>query len=51
MLLATSIDDIVVKKPKEYAPDLLMLKHAMEILKGRNFVSVVENGVRGFISK
>lgn len=51
LLLAASVEEIAVRKAKEYEPDLVMFKRALEVLKGRNFVSVVENGVRAFISK
>lgn len=51
LLLAASIEDIAARKVKEYAPDLVMFKRAMEILKTRNYVSIIDNGVRGFISK
>lgn len=49
LLLAANLDEIVVKKAKDYGPDITMLKRTMEILKNRNYVSVVENGVRGFV--
>ncbi|TNV83107.1 hypothetical protein FGO68_gene3020 [Halteria grandinella] len=51
LLLAASLDEVAVRKAKEYAPDLIMFKKAMEILRDRNYVSVVDNGVRGFITK
>jgi hypothetical protein len=51
LLLAASLDEIVVRKAKEYAADLVMFRRAMEVLKNRNFVSVIDNGVRGFMAK
>jgi hypothetical protein len=51
LLLAASLDEIVVRKAKEYANDLVMFKKTMEILKTRNFLSVIDNGVRGFMGK
>ena len=44
-----TVDEMLNQKAKEYAPDILMFKKAMEVLKNRNYVSVVDNGVRGFI--
>lgn len=51
LLLAASLDEIVVRRAKEYAPDLIMFKKTMDILKTRNYVSVIDNGVRGFMAK
>jgi len=49
--MAGSIDDIVVQNMKEYQNDLIMFKKAMEILKWRNYVSVIDHGARSFILK
>lgn len=49
LLTATSVESL--GRGKEWAQDLLMFKRASEIVRGRNYVSVVEQGVRGFLLK
>jgi hypothetical protein len=49
LLLATSIEEIVVRRNPDYGGDLQMFKQTMEILAGRNYVSVVEHGVQAFV--
>jgi hypothetical protein len=47
--MSGTLEDIAIKRAPEYANDLLLFKAAMEILKNRNFVSVIDIGVKGLI--
>jgi len=49
LLTAASVESI--SRGKEWQQDLVMFRRASEILRARNYVSVVEQGVRGFLLK
>lgn len=49
LLTAAGLEQIA--RGKEWAQDLVMFRRASEILRGRNYVSLVEQGVRGFLLK
>lgn len=49
LLMSGTLEDIAIKRAPEYANDLLLFKAAMEILKNRNYVSVIDSGVKGLI--
>jgi len=49
LLLPASIDEILVKKPKDYEFDTLLFKAALEALKDRNYIGVIDNGLKSLL--
>ena len=51
LVLLTAASAEQIGRSKEWQQDLVMFKRASEILRARDYVSVLEHGVKGFLLK